>query len=470
MAGVASVPLWNRGLRYWRERSLIEKFTWAGGTVMIVGVLICGMVITNFVRSNVLYHRAVATALFVDSTIAQYLRDLRTAGTVGERARAELDALLDDPKFTDRIPYLEIWSPDGTILYSNSTELVGRIFELPDAARQAFTGEVVAAETDLGAMEHTSRDFTRTFTEIYTPLRGMTGEVVAVSEIHEASEDIWTTLAVATLRSWTAVGLTCLAFWLALFSIVWRASRVIDHQEKSLARQLAASRQLAERNAALRRRALDASRSMTEFTDRMLRTVGADLHDGPSQLISFATLKVERARRALTNDQREVELGDIETSLGQALNDIRNIATGLALPAIDDMPLADAISQAIGMHVERTGTDVGTDIELGTTRTTSPVNVCAFRFAQEGLNNAFRHSKSGRALVEARIEVGSILHLAITTFGPGEAGERKTTYGMGLKGLQARVDTLGGTFSFTPLADKSILTMSLDLKGHMVDG
>src|SRR5690606_34447529 len=118
MAGVASVPLWNRGLRYWRERSLIEKFTWAGGTVMIVGVLICGMVITNFVRSNVLYHRAVATALFVDSTIAQYLRDLRTAGTVGERARAELDALLDDPKFTDRIPYLEIWSPDGTILYS----------------------------------------------------------------------------------------------------------------------------------------------------------------------------------------------------------------------------------------------------------------------------------------------------------------------------------------------------------------
>src|SRR5690606_83695 len=115
-----------------------------------------------------------------------------------------------------------------------------------------------------------------------------------------------------------------------------------------------------------------------------LRTVGADLHDGPSQLISFATLKVERARRALTNDQREVELGDIETSLGQALNDIRNIATGLALPAIDDMPLADAISQAIGMHVERTGMDVGTDIELGTTRTTSPVNVCAFRFAQEG--------------------------------------------------------------------------------------
>ena len=459
----------SRVLRYWSERSLVERFSWTGGAVMVICVLLSGIIISSMVRSNVLYHRAVATALFVDSTIARHLYSLRTMGEVTDVAQANLDSLFDDPAFRSRIPYLDIWGPDGTVLYSNTDRLIGMKFELPEPATRAFEGDVVAAESDLTASEHTTRDWVRTYTEIYTPLRALDGSVVAVSEIHEASEDIGVTLHQATVRTGVAVALACATFWLALFSIVAGGSKRLKTQEEYLACQLKASRDLAERNDVLRAQALDASTSMTEHTDNMLRTIGSDLHDGPSQLISFGLLKVERVRRAKTSAQRATELHDLETNLARAMSDIRNIARGLALPAVEGIILSKVIEQAVSMHVERTGMDVETDIHLARVMTTSPVNVCTFRFVQEGLNNAFRHSRSNTAKVEAGVDADGMFRLVVTSAASKRSNVRGDG-GMGLKGLKARVDTLGGDFGFTSIEGCTHMVMQLELKDHIVHG
>ena len=464
---------WHRlWLGLWGRRSLIEQFSLAGGAVMIVVMIITGTVIANFVRSNALYHRAVATALFVDSSIVSHLGELRSGGDITDEAHAQLDSLFDTSAFADRVPYLDIWRADGTVLYSNSEGLIGEQFELPPGAVRAFNGMVVALETDLSAQEHVSRGFQRTYTEIYTPIHGADGEIIAVSEIHEASSDIGETLAAASIRSWAAVGFACLAFYLALFALVWRASQRLERQEKSLSAQLVQTQILADRNQALREQALSASRLLTEHNDHFLSALGADLHDGPSQLISYAVLKVEKARRAKTREALYSELGEIETNLTSALNDVRNIAHGLVLPQIEEGTLADAVAHAIHIHKDRTNMTVEADLALGdarpdrSSRSNRSINICVFRFVQEGLNNAYRHGVGDNARVEATLDARDMLDIRVVSYGRKSTPGSVSLPGIGLKGLKARINALGGELRFSRLDEVSVLEMSIDLRGQ----
>lgn len=456
--------------RFWSRRRLIEKFSLAGGAVMVVIMVICGSVITSFVRSNVLYHRAVATALFVDSAIVRQLGSLQSSGVVTPEARAALDGLFDDRSFSDRIPYLDIWRADGTILYSNSDSLDGQQFPLPEGAVLAFEGRVVALETDLSAREHTSRNFQRTYTEIYTPVRALDGSIIAVSEVHEASADIGETLVNASIRSWASVGIACISFFLALFTIVWRASITLEVQERSLSAQLSETQALAQRNRLLGKQALTASRLLTEHNDHFLSTIGADLHDGPSQLVSFCMLKVEKVRRAKTPDAREAELSEIETHLAAALNDIRNIARGLVLPVIDEGDFASALTHAVELHRGRTGMIIDADITVGNYAPGPAVNICGFRFFQEGLNNAYRHGVGGRARVEARINADGVLEMRVISRGRTVSARPTSLPGIGLKGLKARIDALGGELNFFRNDEVSVLEMTLDVSGREAHG
>ncbi|WP_417584375.1 sensor histidine kinase [Pelagibacterium sp.] len=458
---------WHRlWLGLWGRRSLIEQFSLAGGAVMIVVMIVTGTVISNFVRSNALYHRAVATALFVDSSIVSHLGALRSGGDITDEAHVQLDSLFDTSAFADRVPYLDIWRADGTVLYSNSEGLIGEQFELPPGAVRAFNGMVVALETDLSALEHISRGFQRTYTEIYTPIHGADGEIIAVSEVHEASSDIGEALVAASIRSWVAVGLACLVFYLALFALVWRASQKLERQEKSLSTQLLQTQILADRNSALREQALSASRLLTEHNDHFLSTLGADLHDGPSQLISYAVLKVEMARRAKSVAALHSELGEIETNLTSALNDVRNIAHGLVLPQIEEGSLTDAIAHAVHIHKDRTGMTIDADLALGNARldrSIRSINICVFRFVQEGLNNAYRHSASDNARVEATLDSKEMLDIRVISYGRKTMSGSAPSPGIGLEGLKARINALGGELHFSRLDEVSVLEMSLNL-------
>ncbi len=86
----------------------------------------------------------------------------------------------------------------------------------------------------------------------------------------------------------------------SLFGIVYRGSRVIDAQRAELKDRIAQIQRVSSRKPDLRQKAQRASSRIAEMTEAYLRRIGADLHDGPAQLVGFAALKVEHARRART--------------------------------------------------------------------------------------------------------------------------------------------------------------------------
>src|SRR5205823_5591823 len=66
---------------------------------------------------------------------------------------------------------VKVWRRDGTVLFSESRDLVGRRFEVDDDLEAAFRGEVEADVTDLSKPENVAeRGLASKLFETYVPL------------------------------------------------------------------------------------------------------------------------------------------------------------------------------------------------------------------------------------------------------------------------------------------------------------
>ena len=221
---------------------------------------------------------------------------------------------------------------------------------------------MVSTYTDLNASEHTIRDFRNRFLEVYVPLRDYeTGAIVAVAEIHETTEPLERNLRWLRIEAWFAVVALALLIMLSLFGIVRRASGLIGRQRASLIEQMDALREASDQNAALRERVQQASIRASAANENHLRQVGAELHDGPAQLIGLAALKVDMVRQAGKVARDEI-LSSLSAILKEALRDIRRtISKGLMLPEIAGLPLDEVVRRVCRVHEQRTGTIVDMD-------------------------------------------------------------------------------------------------------------
>lgn len=431
---------------------------------MLAAMLVSGVVISGIAARATVESTAASSALFLDSLLSPLVQDLARRDTVDPAGSARIDGLLRDGAFADRFPHVEIWKGDGLIAYSTTSGLIGGRFPPPAGLVSALGGEVSAHYTDLSAREHTIRGFATEYLEIYVPLREHhSGRIIAVVEIHEQSLPLKRKLARVRAQTWLVVSAATLLIGLALFGIVSRNGRLIGAQQAALRNRIDEIERISDQNRRLRERVQTASSRLAELNERHLRNVGAELHDGPAQLVGLAALKVEQVRRARDRRGREAALGGIETVLGDALRDMRVIASGLMLPEIADLTLGETVRQAARTHEQRTATRVAVDCPDIARDIPQAARICVYRFVREGLNNAYRHAGGNGQAVECRLD-GDVLAVRVLDAGgaPVSAPERGTG-GLGLAGLRERVASLGGTFRVSRGPRGAVMDMSIAL-------
>jgi signal transduction histidine kinase len=199
-----------------------------------------------------------------------------------------------------------------------------------------------------------------------------------------------------------------------------------------------------EREIAERRRLED---SMGQISQREQRRIAQDLHDGLGQLLTGLAFKA-RLLQALLEDKRLNE-ADLAARLVDLANDAtrqaRDLAHGLAPVVLDRHGLIAALRQLAGRTCELLGVRVevdapATDLEL-------PPNVAIelYRIAQEAVHNAVRHGQSATILI---VLAAHDRHWRFEVRDDGVGFHRLAVRsdGMGLKIMQHRARTLGGTF------------------------
>ena len=209
--------------------------------------------------------------------------------------------------------------------------------------------------------------------------------------------------------------------------------------------------------------------------ENVMRSVGADLHDGPAQLLALALLRLDTVRSAFSKSRSSLgddDLEAIQAMVLDALKDVRNICSGLSMPDVNSLSLADAIEHIIDSHSKRTQTSVLRELRDLPHGVKTKTKVCICRLVQEGLNNAFRHAGGVGQRVAAIVESGRII---VEVQDQGIAAP-KCKYDLdgrqlGTSGLRRRVESLGGHLDLISLPGTgTILRAELPLsRGSIYD-
>lgn len=439
--------------RLWQGLSLAGQFLLAGSLVFLAGMIVIAVFVTHQIEGGVTRNTAASTALYMSSLVEPLLQELAHRDTLSPETRAELDDLRQNTSLGRRIVSFKVWKEGGLIAYSSRSEIIGMRFDTTPNLERAWKGEVAAEfDTLVDEEDASERAAGLPLLEMYAPMRETgTGHIIAVAEFYETAEALKTNLFWANLNSWLIVGAVTLTMFGLLAGIVLRGSRTIDRQRFALEGRVGELSTLLAQNEELRGRVQRASRRIAEVNEQYLRRVGADLHDGPAQLLALASLRLDALKPLLmpdlpTSPSGRTDLEVVRESLVDALSDIRNISTGLTLPELDDLSPRQLLENAAKAHERPSGTTVALDIQSAPDDLDKSIKICLYRFVQETLSNAYRHAGGAGQRLACRFD-GEELEVVVSDTGPGFDPSKKTvvSHGLGLPGLRERIESIGGT-------------------------
>ncbi len=419
--------------------SLTRQFMVAAAFVVLSGMAAVGIWVTRTIEESIKEHAAAVTALHVDAIVAPLALKLLTQPALSAEDRIAFDARLNRGVINRDLFAFKLWTPEGRIVYASDPDLIGQRFERTVALADALSGNIHAEFDQLDNNESASEKRAGVpLLEIYSPIfNPETGEIAGVVEFYEAATRLRDELSSARQRTWIVVGVLTAGMLALLYGIVARGGRLIASQREVLAEKISTLSALLEQNKALKLHADSANQRATALNERYLRRISSELHDGPLQLLGFASLRIG-------SHKLKGEAVEIRDALDGAIQEIRNISRGLTLPEIEGLGTADTIRRAVASHEILHGTSVELDLADLPDRTQAE-RICIYRFVREGLTNAHRHADASRISVSASDQDGEFV-VVVTDNGVG-FDFAASHDGLGLPGLRERVAGLGGSLT-----------------------
>ena len=229
---------------------------------------------------------------------------------------------------------------------------------------------------------------------------------------------------------------------LVLFSAVWAAGFFLS----SRSQQIAEAAERADR--AEQAREEEARAAVAEERARIAR----ELHDVVGHSVSVMTVQAAAARRLLLPEQeRERQaLLVVEQTGREALAEMRRLVGVLRrpeeAPALAPQPSLGHVDKLVA-QAQDAGLPVELHVEGKPVQLPAGVDLTAYRLVQEGLTNAVKHARAGRAEVLVRYSDGQV---EITVRDDGRGGGDGNGSGHGLVGMRERVSVYGGELEAGP--------------------
>jgi signal transduction histidine kinase len=447
-------PLAYRIRGWWVRRSLFEQFAIASSVVLTLSVVAVGGWVGARISDGVLRGTSGAAALYMSNFVEPHVQSMDGGGLPTPDDVRRLDEVGELLKSRRHVVSIKIWRPDGTIVYSTQRSLIGRQFPTADIL-PSLNGKIRAGMADY---DDDDSEFERSLSmplyEIFLPLyRNETEKIIAVAEIYEDARALLQDQAYAIGGAWLVVGSAGVCTLLVLFAVVHRGSLTIRRQRAAIKRRFREQLRLHRANDELQARVREALRKSAQVDDLVQMRIGADLHDGPAQLMSHVLLRIDEVEGQLHDNPSSARtlVQELRSHAKEALKELRAISAGLFLPDIGDTGDAEKVVQLIvRAHEDRTNCKVAYRAENVPEWLPREIVRCVARVVQEALNNSYRHSSATEQSV-CLVGDGSVLHLSIGDTGRGlpenKPASRSHRAGLGIPGMASRVEALGGTFA-----------------------
>jgi signal transduction histidine kinase len=381
----------------WAVRSAVRRFA-IGAAVTLVVLVVISIPIARVVARDA----TLDEASFRTTGIAQ---SLAAPLVTPEFRRNDPDAVSDMSRLMgirmsdSSIRHIKIWSADGTVLWSDEPELIGRHYTLEPDQRQALSSaDAIAEYSDLADPENISERHEKgSVIETYVGATGADGsrilfETYMSPERAAERQD-------AIVRATLLVGLAALlVFGVAVLPLSLRLARGLQgaHSER-------------ER---MTRHAL-----LSSELER--RRIAQELHDGVIQDLAgtgfVLPLIADRVKAGAPAPQDGDLLSRLNDLVALNVHRLRSLMAEVYPPDLMGEGLLPAIENLVLETPDRVDTEVHVDPEI---RLGEGAAQLAFRIVREGLRNVVKHAEATTALVEIRCEDGWV-HVLVADDGKG---------------------------------------------------
>jgi signal transduction histidine kinase len=174
--------------------------------------------------------------------------------------------------------------------------------------------------------------------------------------------------------------------------------------------------------------------------DEERRKLERNIHDGAQQQLVALAVKLRLADSLVGRDEDAAHgmLRDLQTEVGDALSDLRDLARGIYPPLLADKGLAAALDAQARKAAVPT-----TVVADGVGRFSQDVEATVYFSCLEALQNVAKYAEATAASVTLRSRDGH-LEFEVTDDGRG-FDQAATSYGTGLQGIVDRAAATGGT-------------------------
>lgn len=243
-------------------------------------------------------------------------------------------------------------------------------------------------------------------------------------------------------------------------SMLWLISSRIplrDHQNKVIG-VVCTERDMTARK--------ELEQEILDISNREQRRLGSDLHDGLGQELTGLSLMLKGLEVQLSREAPVYlpQIAKISALLSRTIQSTRSLARGLAPVNLERGGLREALRQLAARCSDVYNLACSfNDEQAHIADLDESLATHLYRIAQEATTNAARHARATSIQIELR-STARRLYLSITDDGVGlEATRQGGHVGMGLKIMEYRARTVGGTINFESLKKGTRVALSCPL-------
>ena len=358
---------------------------------------VSGWMLSRFLMERMLQQEGRLTQQFIDSLVR--VQRVSVHFSPGQKVPSpELKEFFAHVFDLPEVLRANLYSKDGTVLWSSDPSLVGRQFRDNPELEQALSGSLVAHGGVAEKPEHSDLDPLHPyFFEIYAPVRGEpAGDVVGVVELYRTPRALFEAISAGQRAIWIGATLAGALLYVALFWMVRRADEVIRAQGERLLQS-----------------------EKLSLAGEMSTAVAHGIRNPLSSIRSSAELALETGQEQWREAAHDIveQVDRLESWVRELLSYSQPLAG--KLEPIDVAAVLMESLQGFERECERRG------IEVSTTLGTALLPVKADRL---GLGQVFNSlianavqaiERNGRIIVSIAVEGNRRLRVSIADSGPG---------------------------------------------------
>lgn len=197
---------------------------------------------------------------------------------------------------------------------------------------------------------------------------------------------------------------------------------------------------------------LDYGRRMLAAQEGERRRVARELHDEIGQTLTALMLQLGSASRHASPQIRE-RLGEATETARSTVESLHRILRELRPEALDDLGLPSALATLADHVADRTGIEIGVDVDSALPVLTPEEELVVYRVAQESLTNVMKHANAKQAGLSLRAREDDVT-LVVSDDGQGLNGARSS--GTGIRGMRERAMLVGATLDVRSQPDHGV--------------